>query len=139
MSLFSLLLRIVLCVGLIANGAGSAQAAARMQLAHAEHAVEAALPAPVAEVPCHPGAESTATVKPSSSHHAGMTHGSDGLDARDCCEGNACRCACVQHAPVVFTPAVTPSVVQVHGPVVVTGASQHRSPALPHLIRPPIG
>lgn len=139
MSLFSLLLRIVLCVGLIANGAGSAQAAARMQLAHAEHAVEAAPPAKVAEIPCHPGAEPATTVEPPGSHHAGMTHGSDGPDTRDCCQGNACRCACVQHAPVVFMPVVTPSVVQVHGPVVVAGASQHRPPALLHLIRPPIG
>lgn len=139
MSLFSLLLRIALCVGLIANGAGSVQASVRMQLAHAEHAVEAASPPPAAEIPCHPGVESAVTVEPSSAHHAGVTHDSEGSDARDCCEGNACWCACVQHAPVVFTPPLASAVVQVHGPIAMTGASQHRSPMLPHLIRPPIG
>jgi hypothetical protein len=83
--------------------------------------------------------------------HAAMGHGApatDGADAdadqaadepADCCDGKTCQCACTQHASAGFIPEVSPGVMPVHSVMAMGGTSQHASPRLPHLIRPPIG
>lgn len=150
MSLFSLLLRVLLCVTLIANGVGFAQASTRMQLAHATHGAHAAQ-VEVASTPaeeCHPGmtmASHAGTPMPVMDH-AAMGHGDAGTgtldsaaDSADCCAGNTCQCACTQHASTAFIATVAAGATPAHSVLVVGGSSQHASPRLPHLIRPPIG
>jgi hypothetical protein len=140
-SVSSLLLRVLLSVSLVMNGAGLAQASTRMQLEHSGHQthslqVTAAMTLQAAEeVPCHdheePGRAKPAADPPrdnAASLHTG-----------DCCKGEVCGCACAQHAPVVFTPCVQATVAVLHLGSAARLASQHRPPALPHLIRPPIG
>lgn len=150
MSLPSLLLRLLLCVSLIANGIGFAQASTRMQLAHASHAGHD--PAG-ASTQCHPGMTmaSHADEAMPAMDHAAMGHGApvaDGADAdadqaadepADCCDGKTCQCACTQHASAGFIPELAPGIAPAHSAVVMGGATQHASPRLPHLIRPPIG
>ena len=148
MGFFSLLLRLFLCATLIANGIGFAQASARMQLAHASHGSHATLPVGDGGADgqeCHPG------MIPAS-HEANVAAGNGALpgalathaDAQhaepmDCCDGMNCQCACAQHVSTGFMADVMASVVPVHPSVAMAGASQHASPRLPHLIRPPIG
>lgn len=155
MSLFSLLLRVLLCVSLIANGVGFAQASTRMQLAHAAHGPNApALPDALRSAQnCHPGmtmASHSGDAMPAMDHaamgHSVPMHDESasvadvGLqDAADCCNGNSCQCACVQYASAAFTAAISTGPVPVHAAVLLGGTSQHASPRLPHLIRPPIG
>lgn len=155
MSLSALLLRVLLCVSLIANGVGFAQASTRMQLAHASHrAHDVAGPgADGASVQCHPGmtmASHGGEAMPAMDH-AAMGHGvSDANDASpatdqapdepaDCCDGKTCQCACTQHASAGFIPEVSPGAMPAHSAIAMGGNSQHASPRLPHLIRPPIG
>ncbi len=155
MSLFSLLLRVLLCVSLIANGVGFAQASTRMQLAHAghqAHRAQAEVASTVGEE-CHPGMTmaSHADTSMPPMDHAAMDHGdsdtgplvavSDGGSAEpaDCCDGTTCQCACTQHASTAFIPAVAPGAALPDSILVMVGTSQHASPRLPHLIRPPIG
>jgi hypothetical protein len=126
MSLPALLLRIALCVALVANGMATAMAGVRMTghmdgAHHHAHAV-----AGMADH-CHEAA-APATVKPS---HPGSKGG-------ECCQVGACACHCVPQAqlavaPVTFLPTPLHDVV-VHAPL-----AARESPRLPHLIRPPIG
>lgn len=160
MSPFSLLLRVLLCVTLIANGIGFAQASTRMQLAHASHGTHgervqtrAAAPAQPtlanAGEECHPGMTmaSHAGAEPPVVDHAAMVHGGNPgaesgaalADAMDCCDGKNCQCACTQHASAAFIAELSPGAPPVHTAALMGGTSQHASPRLPHLIRPPIG
>lgn len=142
MSVWAILLRILLSVALVLNGATAAAAAVRMQMSHEDGPAFAAVvvesPQPSsADMPCHPQtseADSKASVAaddsaPSKSKHV----------APDCCKSSSCNCVCAHaaQAPLAF--------VLVHAPLVDQDLSVrplltgHPSPALPHLIRPPIG
>lgn len=148
MSVFSLLLRCLLLVGLVANGAGAAQASARMQLAHVAHT---AIPAPsLADEPllaksegCHDQAASVGvsdvpTPHPGNGHVGSNEDGS--AESPDCCgDGSTCHCPCAQHAPMAFNTALQLNALLIHASACIEGTSQHASPRLPHLIRPPIG
>lgn len=162
MTLFSLLLRVVLCVSLIANGAGYAQASARMQFEHAAHAAPMAPMAPVHAAPAPAVVEEAgvppchrhgATASPAPSMHAG--HAVAQVDASptskaapgspvgkksapDCCKGKTCNCACA-HAYCAATVAFVTAIVPEHDARVPALAIDHPQPRLPHLIRPPIG
>lgn len=155
MSLFPLLLRVLLCVSLIANGVGFAQASTRMQLAHAARSPDASALADSQRSPqkCHPGttmASHSVDEMPVIDHtalgHAVPMHdGSASVadvalqDASDCCDGNSCQCACVQYASAAFIAPSSAAPASVQSAVLLGGISQHASPRLPHLIRPPIG
>lgn len=151
MNLLSLLLRIVLSVSLIANGAGLAQASTRMQLVHAEHAEHAAAPVAAAaavvaaagesQPACHePGMTEAATPKALPDHHGGHdSQGDVGDQATDCCEGRSCQCVCAQHAPMASVPGGVSGVTASQASVVARANPRHLPPRLPHLIRPPIG
>lgn len=160
MSPFSLLLRLLLCVTLIANGIGVAQASTRMQLSHAAHGSHAqptAAPATAGAQPvladageeCHPGmtmASHTGAEAPVIDHES-VGHASDPsagetdptVDGMDCCDGTNCQCACTQHASAAFIAELSPGAPPVHTAALMGGTSQYASPRLPHLIRPPIG
>lgn len=140
MNVFSLLLRVLLCISLVANGASYAGASVRMQF---EHAAPAAAASDDSMPPCHRhagvtmrehGAHSMATthMAPRDVTTAGKKRGDD------CCRGKACRCACTQASCAMLVAFAVRAVARpsMQVPVLVVGYPQ---PRLPHLIRPPIG
>lgn len=169
MNLLPLLLRVLLCMSLVANGAGFAQASTQMQLAHAAHSMPAE-PAPLLMSSDCQETGSHGVDRKSSNGHASMAHNAstaafnhgvavapyalpavlDGVmgdnDAgapsagnAPCCDGQTCQCVCMQHASVAYAPALTGLRTYVRSEIPVRGNSQHAAPLLPHLIRPPIG
>ena len=138
--LLPVLLRLLLCVTLIANGVGVAFASARMSAAHAHDGV-AASAQPHAMAGCHEQADaaddSAACHRhPSATAHDGMAGGPGG-DA--CCDdGSACACPCAQHAPVALTAAAATAPEQPRPAPGGFAPEAHRPPVLPDEIRPPI-
>ncbi len=145
MSVWSLLLRVLLTVGLILNGSGNAVASAHMQMPHMSIAgaapLAAANPVATAEPSCHEpghGAVSVAeTQRPDAATDA-MPVTSE-HPSPDCCKSEACSCACVHQAQAAVPAVALQQAVIEHVSSVRPMKSGHDSPALPHLIRPPIG
>lgn len=122
---FPLLLHLLLCLAILANGIASAQAGVRMLGAHA--APVAVQTAAAAASSCHETADAVAPDAPTAHEHG------------DCCRDGGCDCTC----PVpLFEALLVPALA---GPAVATEATapavsaRHPAPRLPHLIRPPIG
>ncbi|WP_460822900.1 CopL family metal-binding regulatory protein [Lysobacter olei] len=126
MPVWSLLLRLLVAVALVFNGAAPAVAAV-----HAGHMVAPPVAAPAAELSCHEHHQAGyADQPPATGEHPGTS---------DCCESGACRCACVHSTPVaIMDPGVVASVIE-HAESVRPMAPGHADAESPHLIRPPIG
>lgn len=131
MPVWPLLLRLLLAVALVFNGAAPAVAAV-----HAGHMAPRPMIAPpvaaaAAELPCH-------------EHHqagnADQAPATGGQPATpDCCESGVCRCHCVHSTPVaILDPGVVASVIE-HAESGQPMATGHADAASQHLIRPPIG
>lgn len=142
MSVWALLLRVLLSVALVLNGATGAAAAVHMQMPHDDGQ---ALPTLVAEspesssvdMPCHHQATGTSDEAPLAAADpapAGSKHSTP-----DCCKSSSCNCVCAHatQAPLAST--------FIHAPLVDRSQNVrplllgHPAPALPHLNRPPIG
>jgi len=154
-SFFSLLLRVILSLSLVANGASYAQESARMQFEHVAHAAVTETDSePAADdanvPPCHRHAAKAAAAAAvaAHAHHAAAAIAAASTGKHplpvgkkagdDCCKGKACKCACA-HASCAATVAIATQVLsnpEVRVPVLVVN---HPQPRLPHLIRPPIG
>lgn len=147
MRLFSLLLRLLLSVSLIANGVGFAQATVRMQLAHASHLTATLVAEPGGSTECHEQATGGGDEMPNGMSHAAMgntDHGAQApaqgaTDDTECCDASSCQCICAQHAFAAFAAGIPSGAMPVAGAAVLRGSPQHLAPRLPHLIRPPIG
>lgn len=157
MNVFSLLLRVLLCVSLVANGAGYAQASTRMQFEHAAHASNAT-PAQSSPVmvedgdlpPCHRHAANASIADAAAAGHAGHLVANaeraktpaaapgDTQPGPDCCKGTSCDCACA-HAYCPSIIALVPQVVPGQSDRVAVLSIDHPQPRLPQQIRPPIG
>ncbi len=127
MSVGSILLRVVLSVALVLNGATGAFAATRMQMSHAAPTIMAdAVKETAAETPCH---ETDPAPTPDPSKHS----------SPDCCKSASCTCMCMHgvQAPPLY--AGVPTVLVNHSQSVRPLSLGHTSPALPHPTRPPIG
>ena len=131
MRLRAILLRLLLCVALVANGTSAVYASTMMAAGAGMDATAAA--SHDAEPPCDDMPAMT---------HSAMTADHDvpapPVSHDDCCPPGACLCSCVSHAPTIpafgaFAIPVRPSAA----PVAALRVS-FASPALPHLIRPPI-
>jgi hypothetical protein len=141
MSVSSLLLRVLLSLSLILNGMS---AAAAMHLTDGRgngHAASAAAqPATESVPPCH--------------QHQSAEPDAAGVDALpgdavaqehtehatpDCCKSGACRCDCVHAAHAVPMPPTDGTLAFDHTRSSSPLTLAHATPALPHLIRPPIG
>ena len=131
MRLRAILLRLLLCVALVANGTSAVYASTMMA---AGAGMDVAAAAHDAAPPCDD--------MPAMAHSA-MAADHDApappVSHDDCCPPGACLCSCVSHAPTIpafgaFAIPVRPSAA----PVAALRVS-FASPALPHLIRPPIG
>jgi hypothetical protein len=132
MHLRTLLLRLLLCIALVANGTSTAYASTTM--AFDAGMAGAAATGQDAEPPCH-DTPAMAHAAMAADHDAPAPPASHD----DCCLQGTCLCSCVSHAPSIpafatFAIAMRASAAPV-APLPVTFAS----PALPHLIRPPIG
>ena len=118
MRIFPVLLRLLLCLALVASGVAGARAQARMQVeSHAMTAMTA-----MADLPdCHDAAPPEPLP---ASHH-------------DCCDAGPC--ACPVPAMPVFTglrlAAASPDAVQAWS----DSTPRHRAPRLGDPLRPPIG
>ena len=143
MSIRSLLLRLFVGLVLVLNGTATAMAAVHMS--HADLTATSSTVASAAnadeegEAPCH-GADQTkvATAHPDSGGHP---HGpaDAGTPSPDCCESGICSCACMHPAQAATVDAVIGLGSIERSDSVRPMFSVHASPALPHLIRPPIG
>ena len=133
MSSRAILLRLMLCVALVFNGATSAMASVQMAQMHgqagemhvsASTVVEEAEPA----VPCHHDGSthdgSTDIAKPIKGEHP----------APDCCKSSTCTCACVSHVAAVVPMAPFLTTAIAHASSVRPMALGHAAPPLPHLI-----
>ncbi|MFC6189141.1 CopL family metal-binding regulatory protein [Pseudoxanthomonas mexicana] len=122
----------LLSVALILNGATTAMASVHM--AHgAASSVAAPAQKTIASAPCHE--RHAASVKSD-----GMAAPADSA-APDCCgsDSSACRSVCMHSSPVAVS-MTTFAPVQIEHPRSLRPLSLgHATPALPHLIRPPIG
>ena len=137
MSARVVLLRLLLCVALVFNGAASAMASVQMMQLHAQADDAVASAGMQADamaestLPCHHGEqapeESTAPAK--TKHPA----------TPDCCKSNTCTCACVSPVVAMVPTLAFHDVSMADADDVRAMAPGHATPALPHLIRPPIG
>lgn len=132
MSVWSVLLRLLLTVALVFNGAAPAVAA--IHAGHMAAAPVSAEPAPVADdaMPCHEHHQAGAAEQPQSTPD-------DEPASPDCCKSGACRCACVHSTPVAIVDLGFTAPLIEHAESVRPMPSGHADAALPHLIRPPIG
>jgi hypothetical protein len=146
MRLRAILLRLLLCIALVANGTSAVYASTMMAFDAGMAATAAA--EKDAEPPCPEMPAMTHGAMAADHDMPAMTHAATAAnhDApappashSDCCPPGACLCSCVSHAPTIpafgaFAISVRPSAA----PVAALRVS-FASPALPHLIRPPIG
>ena len=147
MRLPPLLLRLLLTLALIANGVTGAFAATQMQTAHVAEITAQAKATTLAhtksaEPACHEhrasmgDAQTDLQIAPADVPKTGSDteHG-----APDCCKSAKCACACMQH---LASTSASVHMLQVridHASGVRPLTLGHATPALPHLIRPPIG
>lgn len=131
MSLSRLLMQCLLCVALVLNGAGAAAASVRMLDMGSAPGVATDAGGDTHGIDCAGHAVATEQATSASGH--------DTAPDPDCCKSASCTCACVHGcATAVSMPAHT-SVIIVHTHVPPARPAGHPAPALPHLIRPPIG
>jgi hypothetical protein len=123
MSLSAIVLRVVLCLALAANGIAGATAALRMPTSASPAAAVGS-----AVAPCHDALDAS-TDQPTAKHAA--PHGA-------CCHAGACACHGVTQAPVLVASTIDIAVPLPHDAVVQAPAGARESPRRVHLIRPPI-
>ena len=130
MSVWSILLRLFLAAALIFNGA-AAVASVHMHHMGGVPATTQPEPASAEEHPCHEHA-STAADQPAPAVDA---------DTRspDCCKSGNCRCGCVHQATAAVLGLHPVASTIEHAASARPMSTGHAGPALPHLIRPPIG
>jgi hypothetical protein len=147
MSTGSILLRLLLIAALLVNGVGNAYAATRMvEMVHAGAATPLAAATQLDNLQSinhHNGAHDMAqsgcedaVAVDSAPAPTPPPHEHDGPD---CCKGNTCRCLCLHAATAVAMPPVDLSQVLHPRHMIVWRSLGHAAPALPDLIRPPIG
>jgi hypothetical protein len=133
----------LLSLVLVLNGATSAAAATHTQMNHdaAQTAIAtAASQASVEDMPCHHHAlASTTGAHDDPPIATDPAPGKSKNPAPDCCKSGTCRCACT-HLAQATLPALNIAAPVLDGTRSVRRLIlAHAAPALPHLIRPPIG
>ena len=143
MSISAILLRVVLCIGLVLNGSGHAVAATQMQVKHLA-AVSAAMQTTAAAFfqdaavqPCHEDPSTTGVVPAIAG--TGENPANPEIPTPDCCKSMNCAGVCAQHAFATMPGLSAGTLVIDHASSVRPMRTGHPAPALPHLIRPPIG
>lgn len=144
MSPFAILLRVLLSISLVLNGMGTAVAATRMLVDHAATSVARTVVATtevVATLPCeqHHGMAAAVSEGPAPIAAADTGAVKTKHPTPDCCKSGKCGCACLQATPAALLVMSLPQAVIARGAGVRAMKPEHASPALPQLIRPPIG
>ena len=126
-----ILLRLLLCIGLILNGSAYAMAGGPMQgETHGNDSVAADHGMAMSD--CHDAAPAPEPAEQQPSHA-----GHDG--ASDCCQaGDSCHCDCQQHSPLTMQQVVMLGAQTVDTPVVPNADAGRAAPPPQRLIRPPI-
>lgn len=149
-----LLLHVLLCFALVANGVGAAMASARgtcghagkagsdlsvmthaSSMTHAPVATQAAVEAHCAEMMAMPAVHDAAGVV---DHDMPADDANSDGDAGDAGCDDACSCACASHG---FAALMPPALALPTGMRIADAripAESHATPSLPHPIRPPI-
>lgn len=156
MTVRAILLRVILSVALVFNGAASAMASVEMAQMHAQtgvahqhaqagvahqhgqagvaHQHEQSMPmTPMSDAaPCHDEQPKV---------HADEAHAGSPTKAEhpDCCTSTSCTCACVSHVVAVVPVPALAGVATPNADLLLPVLINHVAPPLPHLIRPPIG
>lgn len=139
----SILLQLFLIVALLVDGMGVAVASM-----HANHSTagisdtpadSASQSAAESKKPCHGQPTEGSAPLEGHAHGGGSPGGEEQQSPGDCCQTGECRCACMHHCQAAVVAVVLNATVPVHTDSVRPMYSAHASPALPHLIRPPIG
>lgn len=147
MSSWSILLRVLLSLVLVLNGATSAAAATHMQMNHTAAHTPIKAQANVsqamsADMPCHhPDQTSAAVVGDDSPIATDPTPKKSKHPAPDCCKSGTgtCTCACTHLAQATLPALNITAFVHDGNRSIRRLTLAHPTPALPHLIRPPIG
>jgi hypothetical protein len=144
MSPFPLLLRILISISLILDGTGTAVSATRMLVEHAATTHSMPVQANVkvtATRPCHQQDNRVVAAEMADAAMADMPGAAIKSSHRttDCCRSGDCGCACLQATPASMVALTLPRAVMNHVAIASPRNPGHASPALPHLIRPPIG
>jgi hypothetical protein len=134
MSRAGILLRIVLGVSLVLNGIGGSLAATAMASGSSTSAARSGVPA-AAHPDCHEHASMPGHQQPSP---AGEPSGEPPADHSDCCGAGLCACACAQLSSLAALELLFDPPRLEHERRSDAADSPRPSPALPHLIRPPI-
>lgn len=148
MPVFAILLRVLLCLGLLLNGAGYAVAATQMQMQHlaavseARQAAAAAVDQDASVQPCHEVSDAVqAAADPPAPPIAGAgeDHPQPELPTPGCCQSTGCASMCAPQAAAAMPDLSAGHRIVNHASGVRPLRAGHPEPALPHLIRPPIG
>lgn len=147
MTVRAILLRVILSVALVFNGAASAMTSVEMAQMHAQTGVahqhaQAGVAHPHEQsepktsmsdaAPCH---DEQPKVHADDSHAGSPTK----AEHPDCCTSTSCTCACVSHVVAVVPVPALAGVATPNADLLLPVLINHVAPPLPHLIRPPIG
>ncbi|MCP3050702.1 CopL family metal-binding regulatory protein [Xanthomonas euvesicatoria pv. allii] len=142
MSFPAILLRVLLSLALILNGMGSAVAAVAMPMASgqgaAEHATQALASASDRSA-CHGHHGAAASTDAPPAKHLAPSDDTGRHPAPDCCKSSMCRCTGVHACASLLAASIQTPMILPPDPGMAPLAQGRPSPALPHLIRPPIG
>ena len=132
MDLLQILLRLLLCIGLVLNGSAYTMAGGSMQ-GEVQDSVVVATDQGMAMTDCHDAEaapEPTDLPEPSHAGHDG---------ASDCCQaGDNCHCDCQHHSPVAMQQALVLGAQTADTRVVPNADAGRAAPPPQRLIRPPI-
>lgn len=138
-------MRLLLSLCLILNGVGTAMASVHAPMFH-EGSPTAAAPTMATDAgqPCHEQPHAGATVAQAPAvHPAGHAPadvpGEPASPDTDCCQSGTCVCTCMHVAHAMLPPLPPAAAAAVHARSSRPLPPGHAAPALPHLIRPPIG
>jgi hypothetical protein len=127
----SILLRLLLCLALVANGTSAVYASTMMGAGAGMDATAAA--SNDAAPPCDDMPAMAHSAMPAD-HDAPAPP----VSHEDCCPPGACLCSCVSHAPTIPAFGAFAILVRPWAAPVAALRVWFASPALSHLIRPPI-
>lgn len=133
MPLWSIVLRLLLSLSLVLNGGGWAMASQHLRADAGAVGVARSSAAVMSHGVCHDHLATAGHATSGGHDHDRAKHSSS-----DCCKSGGCSCACV-YAPATFVTAALHEVPPGHIPAASRLTPGHASPALPHLMRPPIG
>lgn len=142
MSVRPFLSRVLLSLALVVNAVAPATASTHMQAGHGDSRaapLAANANGSQANMPCHQVRSAGVAATADAPTPATPTHDRTNQRPPDCCTPGTCDCACV-HASQAALPAPTTGIVRIlRLPAIDWLPLAHGTPALPDLIRPPIG